>query len=60
MEFGTEDLLFGAYAPMLRRAGFAVLPAAREKPLMAGFAKWTTAPGWQPQSSGRTSTPPPI
>jgi len=37
--------VFGSAGPALRRSGFAVLPAAGKKPLMAGFAQWKTPPG---------------
>ena len=37
--------VFGTAGPVLRRSGFAVLPAAGKKPLMAGFADWKTPPG---------------
>jgi bifunctional DNA primase/polymerase-like protein len=48
-ELATEAVpqtpsVFGKHGPTLRRAGFAVLPAAGKKPLMAGFPKWATAP----------------
>jgi hypothetical protein len=37
--------VFGRHALSMRRAGFAVLPAAGKSPKMAGFNKWTSAPG---------------
>ena len=36
--------VFGSAGPVLRRSGFAVMPAAGKKPLMAGFANWKYPP----------------
>jgi hypothetical protein len=36
---------FAEHAPAMRRAGWAVLPAAGKSPLMEGFNKWKYAPG---------------
>jgi hypothetical protein len=40
-----QPCVFGRHALPMRRAGFAVLPAAGKAPKMASFNKWTTAPG---------------
>jgi hypothetical protein len=38
-------LTFAEHAPAMRRAGWAVLPAAGKAPLREGFNKWKYAPG---------------
>jgi hypothetical protein len=37
--------VFGRYGLPMRRAGFAVLPAVGKSPKMAGFSRWSSAPG---------------
>src|SRR5262245_5620108 len=40
----TSRNCFGRHAPAMRRAGFAVLPAAGKEPIRKSFPSWKSAP----------------